>query len=218
MSWAALTSGGKDSILSCQKAIDCGRDVRYLVTARPKNRDSYMFHSANLDIVPVIARVAGMEYVEIPTEGNKEEELADLEQGLAALEIEGVIAGAVASQYQSERVKAITDRLRLKLYTPLWHMDTELLLREVAQRMDARIVVTAAEGLDASFLGARFDDALIDRLKRVSVTRRINIAGEGGEYESITLFAPFYSRPITYTSSQIYSVNDRHELVLGGFT
>jgi ABC transporter with metal-binding/Fe-S-binding domain ATP-binding protein len=217
MSWAALTSGGKDSILSCQKAIDSGKDVRYLVTACPKNRDSYMFHSANLDVVPVIAKVAGREYVEIETEGNKEEELADLEAGLADLDIVGVIAGAVASEYQAERVKAITDKLGLELFTPLWHMDTELLLREVAQRMDARIIVTAAEGLDASFLGARFDDALITRLKRVSATRRINIAGEGGEYESITLFAPFYSRPITYTLAQVRSTHDRHELVLGGF-
>jgi diphthine-ammonia ligase len=217
MSWAALTSGGKDSVLSCQKALDSGKEVRYLVTARPENRDSYMFHSANLDIVPVIARVAGMQYVEISTKGEKEDELADLEAGLAALDIEGVIAGAVASEYQADRVRAITDRLGLELYTPLWHMDTELLLREVSERMDARIIVTAAEGLDAGFLGARFDDALIQRLKRVAATRRINLAGEGGEYESITLFAPFYSRPITFSSSEVRSSADRHELVLGGF-
>jgi diphthine-ammonia ligase len=217
MTWAALTSGGKDSILSCQKAIDSGKTVEFLVTARPKNRDSYMFHSANLDVVPVIAKVAGMKYVEILTEGNKEEELADLESGLAALDVEGVIAGAVASQYQADRVKAITDRLGMELFTPLWHMDTEQLLLEVARRMDARIIVTAAEGLDASFLGARIDETLIQRLKQVAATRRINLAGEGGEYESITLNAPFYSRPITYTSSEIHSKSDRHELVLGGF-
>ena len=217
MSWAALTSGGKDSILSCQKAIDSGKDVRYLVTARPKNRDSYMFHSANLDVVPVIAKVAGMEYVEITTEGNKEEELRDLEAGLSALDIEGVVAGAVASEYQASRVRAITDKLGLSLFTPLWHMDPELLLHEVAERLDARIIVTAAEGLDASFLGARFDDALIHRLKRIAATRRINIAGEGGEYESITLNAPFFSCPVTYTTAEVRSENDRHELVLGGF-
>jgi diphthine-ammonia ligase len=217
MSWAALTSGGKDSILSCQKAIDSGKDVKFLVTARPKNPDSYMFHSANLGAVPVMAKVAGMEYVEIATHGRKEEELADLEAGLAALDIEGVIAGAVASVYQAERVKAITDRLGLSLYTPLWHMDTEELVREVAQRMDARIVVTAAEGLDESFLGARFDEILIARLKKLEKTYRINIAGEGGEYESLTLNAPFFSRPITYTTSEVRSSPGRHELVLGGF-
>jgi diphthine-ammonia ligase len=217
MSWAALTSGGKDSILSCQKAIDSGKDVRYLVTARPKNPDSYMFHSANLDAVPVIAKVSGREYVEIRTHGRKEEELADLEAGLAALDVEGVIAGAVASVYQADRVRAITDRLGLSLYTPLWHMDTGLLVREVAERLDARIVVTAADGLDESFLGARFDEDLILRLTQAAKTRHINIAGEGGEYESLTLNAPFYSRPVTYTSSEVRSAPGRHELVLGGF-
>jgi diphthine-ammonia ligase len=188
-----------------------------MVTARPKNLNSYMFHSANLDAVPVIARVAGMKYVEIETQGNKEEELKDLKDGLAALDIEGVIAGAVGSVYQAERVKTITDRLGLELFTPLWHMDPETLLHEVARRMDAMIVVTAAEGLDAGFLGARFNDDLIRRLKRVAATHRIHLAGEGGEYESLTLNAPFYSRPLTYTTTEVRSAPDRHELILGGF-
>jgi predicted ATP pyrophosphatase (TIGR00289 family) len=158
-----------------------------------------------------------MKYGEIPTHGRKEEELADLEKGLSALNVEGIIAGAVASVYQAERVKAIAKRLKLELFTPLWHMDTELLLREVAQRMDAMIVVTAAEGLDSSFLGNHFDDALINRLKKVAALHRINIAGEGGEYESLTLDAPFFSRPITYTTTECRSSADRHELILGGF-
>ncbi len=217
MSWAALTSGGKDSVLACQKALDSGKEVRYLVTVRPENPDSYMFHSANLDAVPVIARIAGMEYVEIRTKGQKEEELADLEAGLAGLAVEGIIAGAVASEYQAERVRAITDRLGLSLFTPLWHMDPLLLVREVADRMDARIVVTAADGLDESYLGARFDDKLIRRLEQAARTRHIHIAGEGGEYESLTLYAPFYSRPVTYTTAEVRSHAGRHELVLGGF-
>ncbi len=217
MTWASLTSGGKDSILSCQKAIDSGKVVRYMVTARPKNHDSYMFHSANLDAVPVIARVAGMEYVEVETQGDKEEELQDLEEGLAALDIEGVIAGAVGSRYQAERIRGIADRLGLALFIPLWHLDPEILLHEVAQRLDAMIVVTAAEGLDAGFLGARFNDDLIRRLKRVEATHRIHLAGEGGEYESLVLNAPFYSRPVTYSTTEVRSATDRHELILGGF-
>ena len=217
MSWAALTSGGKDSILSIQKAIDSGKDVEYMVTVHPKNRDSYMFHSANLHAVTAIAKVAGMKYIEIPTHGRKEEELADLEAGLVGLDIEGVIAGAVASVYQAERVRAITDRLGILLFTPLWHMDTGTLLGEVAQRMDAMIIVTAAEGLDVHFLGAHINGELIQRLKRVAAKRHINLAGEGGEYETLTLNAPFYSRPITYTTSEIRSSPDRHEMVLAGF-
>ena len=217
MSWAALTSGGKDSILSIQKALDSGKDVEYIVTARPENRDSYMFHSANIDAVAAIAKVAGMKYQEIPTHGRKEEELADLERGLAKLDVEGVIAGAVASVYQAGRVRAITDRLGILLFTPLWHMDTETLLNEVARRLDAMIVVTAAEGLDEHILGAHIDSDLIQRLKQIAAVHRINLAGEGGEYETLALNAPFYSRPVTYTSCEIRSSPDHHELVLGGF-
>ena len=217
MSWAALTSGGKDSILACQKAIDSGKNVRYLVTVRPENRDSYMFHSANLDAVVVIAEVTGMKYVEILTHGRKEEELADLEQGLSRLPVEGIVVGAVASAYQYDRIRAIANLLSLKVFAPLWQMDPEKLLHEVAERMDAMIVVTAADGLDTSFLGARIDDTLIKRLRKVAAKTRINLAGEGGEYESLTLNAPFYSRRITYTKSEVRMKGNRGELILGGF-
>jgi uncharacterized protein (TIGR00290 family) len=176
-----------------------------------------MFPSANLDGVPVIASVAGIHPIELETQGNKEKALTDMEADLAVPDIEGVIAGAVASDYQAERVKAITDRLGLHLYTPLWHEDKELLIRDVASRMDARIVFTAAEGLDARFPGARSDENRIERLKKVAACHRINPAGGGGDYESITLHALVYTSLITFETSEIRSLTDRHELVPGGF-
>ena len=94
MNWAAHTHGRKDSILSCQKAIGSGKKMKYMVSAHPKNRHSYMFRSANLDVVPVIARIAGFQYVDLETQGNNEEGRADLETGLTTLDIEGVIGGA----------------------------------------------------------------------------------------------------------------------------
>jgi diphthine-ammonia ligase len=217
MVYAALSSGGKDSILACQKAIDAGLDVGYLVTVRPADPDSYMFHSANLDAVRVIAEAAGMEYVEIQSGGVKEAELAELEAGLAALPLEGIVAGAVDSVYQRDRLAAIARRLGLELVSPLWHMNPEALLREVAARMDAIIVVTAADGLDESYLGAHFDDALIERLKKVEAARHIHLAGEGGEYESLALDAPFYRHPVTYVSAEVRVTPGRSELVLRGF-
>jgi ABC transporter with metal-binding/Fe-S-binding domain ATP-binding protein len=218
MSWAALTSGGKDSVLACQKAIDSGKEVEFLVTVLPENRESYMFHSANLDAVPVIARHAGMKYVEIRTHGRKEEELADLERGLSCLPVEGIVVGAIASAYQNDRIAAIAGRLSLDVFAPLWNRNPETIVEEVANRLEAVIVVTAAEGLDESFLGARFDASLIQRLKKISEKHRINIAGEGGEYESLTLNAPFYDGPVTYTDSRILRTAGRSELILGGFT
>ncbi len=219
MGFAALTSGGKDSILSVQKAIDQGIQVTHLVTVRPENPDSFMFHSSNLDAVPVIARLSGISYAEIHTKGEKEDELQDLARGLEKLEIDGITVGAVNSTYQNERVNAIADSLEIEVFAPLWQMDPELLLREVAERLDAIIVVTAADGLSEELLGNHIDNDLIERLRLLSARYQIHLAGEGGEYESLTLNAPFYSRPLSDNSTRvIHHGAGRNELVLGGFS
>jgi diphthine-ammonia ligase len=219
MGYAALTSGGKDSILSIQKAIDQGIDVTHLVTVRPANPDSFMFHSSNLDAMPVIARLSGISYMEILTKGEKEEELDDLSSGLSSLGIEGVIVGAVNSVYQRDRVLTIAEQLGIEVFAPLWLLDPETLLHEVAARMDAIIVVTAAEGLGEELLGVHIDEVLIARLKEIAARTHIHLAGEGGEYESLALFAPFYTRPVRFTSKQIIRYGaGRNEIVLGGFS
>lgn len=218
MVYAALSSGGKDSILACQKALDAGLEVDYMVTVRPRNPDSYMFHSANLDAVAAIARAGGMEYVEIRTAGEKEDELVDLEAGVAALECEGLVTGAVESAYQRDRLVRIAEHLDLELVTPLWRMDPLALLREVSARLHAIIVVTAADGLDASFLGVRIDGDLIERLQRVAAVHQIHLAGEGGEYESLALNAPFYRHPVQFDTADVREMPGRSELVLRGFS
>ncbi|MCP1715030.1 ABC transporter with metal-binding/Fe-S-binding domain ATP-binding protein [Methanocalculus alkaliphilus] len=214
--YAALTSGGKDSVLSIQMAMDKGLDVGYIVCVRPENPDSYMFHSSNLDAVRLIASRGQMEYVEIRSHGRKEEELADLKNGLQSLPITGLIAGAIASRYQYERVGEIAKALDLEIFAPLWERDPEWIMEQVAQRLDAIIVVCAADGLGDDLLGAHIDEALIDRLKRISSRNRIHIAGEGGEYETLTLNAPFYSEPIHWKGEERLVSPGRSELILDG--
>ena len=196
MKLAALTSGGKDSILAIQKALDAGHTVTHMITVVPENKESYMFHSANLAAVNVMAERAGMEYVEIPTAGEKEAEITDMQEGIRGLDTEGLIVGAIASTYQRERVEAVCRELGLSVFAPLWGMEPDAVVSEVASRMDARIVVTAADGLGENVLGKRIDDELIRILKAVEKKRRIHIAGEGGEYESLVFDAPFFSSPV----------------------
>ncbi|HJJ53788.1 MAG TPA: diphthine--ammonia ligase [Methanocorpusculum sp.] len=196
MSWAALTSGGKDSILAVQKAKDAGMKVSHLVTVVPENTYSYMFHSANLAAVPVMAKRCNAEYVEIKSAGEKEKEIKDMEKGLARIGVEGIIMGAIESEYQRSRIAKVCDRLALKLFAPLWHMDPLTLMYEVSSRLDSFIVVCAADGLGENVLGKKIDENLIDVLLSVQRSRRIHLAGEGGEYESLVLDAPCFSAPV----------------------
>lgn len=199
MSWAALTSGGKDSILAMQKALDSGIEISHMVTVVPKNKESYMFHSANLNAVPVMAERAGVEYVEIESDGVKEKEIDDMKEGLKSLDIDGVTVGAIESEYQRSRVDAVCKSLGIQMFAPLWKMNPLNVLKEVASRMDARIVVCAADGLGENVLGKKIDDALISELLKVNAKRRIHIAGEGGEYESLVINAPCFSSPLNFS-------------------
>lgn len=214
--YAALTSGGKDSVLSIQLALDAELDVEYIVCVRPENQDSYMFHSSNLDAVRLIAERAQMEYIEITTHGKKEEELIDLEKGLSLLPIEGIVAGAIQSKYQYDRVRTIAGRLGLSVFTPLWQKDPEWIMDKVVRRLDAIIVVCAADGLGEEMLGTHIDAGLVERLKQISGKNRIHIAGEGGEYETLAINAPFYSTPIRWRGEDRRIYAGRSELILNG--
>lgn len=193
MSYVALFSGGKDSNLALWKGIQTGLDIGWLITVKPERDDSYMFHKPNLDLLPKIAGSIGTELIEVKTEGVKEEELKDLESALRSIPVEGVITGAVASNYQRERIEKMADTLEIEVFSPLWNMDQYDLVEELLEEgFQTMIVSVAAMGLDDSWLGRKIDVECISDLKALHEKYRINIAGEGGEYESLVLDGPMY--------------------------
>ncbi|MCL7412318.1 MAG: TIGR00289 family protein [ANME-2 cluster archaeon] len=196
MKLAALTSGGKDSIYAIYLAQLDGHEVTHLVTIKPSRDDSYMFHSINIHIVDMISRACGIPLVLETSSGEKEEELADLERALSALDVDGVVVGAIESVYQGSRVHRICDDMGLEVVEPLWHRDPAQLLRDMVSVMDIRIVQVAAMGLNEKWLGRVIDIAAIDELLELSRSYRIHVCGEGGEYETLVLDAPFFTSRI----------------------
>jgi len=202
MKLAALISGGKDSSFAIYRALQDGHEVTDLVTIIPANEDSYMFHSANIHLTGLISEVTGIPLTSMTSSGEKEKELEDLKKALSSVNVDGVIAGAIESQYQTSRVRRICEELGLLLYAPLWHKEPESLLREMIILMDIRMVKVAALGMDESWLGRRFDEKLIGDLMELNRKYRVHLAGEGGEYETLVLDAPFYKKRINLLETE----------------
>jgi len=196
MKLAALISGGKDSSFAIYKALQEGHVVTDLVTIIPANEDSYMFHSANIHLTSLISESCGIPLTSQVSSGEKEKELDDLKKALVPLKVEGVAVGAIESEYQASRVRNICNELGLVMYAPLWHKDPESLLFAMIECMDIIMVKVAAGGMDESWLGRRFDKKMIAGLKELNRKYRVHLAGEGGEYETLVLNAPFYSKKI----------------------
>jgi diphthine-ammonia ligase len=202
MKVAALFSGGKDSVFAVYITQQYGWDVTHLVSILSEKPDSYMFHSINIHLTELLAQAVNIPLVSRPTSGEKEKELIDLKNLLQELDIDGVISGAIASEYQRTRIEKICDDLGIKSFTPLWHKDQELLLRDQLHAGFHIIIVGAfAAGFDETWLGRTIDKKTIDDLVSLHEKYKINIAGEGGEYESLVLSGTLFSRKLIIDES-----------------
>src|ERR1700758_567645 len=113
---AVLFSGGKDSTFATWIVLHQAWDIAALVTVRPSSEDSLMFHNPGIEWTSLQAKAMGLNHVIV--DQNSTNTLADLEHALAELKsetaINGVVTGAVASDYQKTRFDRLCDSLELK--------------------------------------------------------------------------------------------------------
>ncbi len=202
-----LWSGGKDSAFAAWTMIQQNYEVACLISIDSANKDSYMFHTPNMDLTAMHSEATGIPVLRHKTDGNKEEELDDLRAALreakAKYGIDGIVTGAIFSDYQRERVDDACDDLELKIFSPLWHMEQKsVMTRLLKDGFEVMIVRVAAHGLDAGWLGRKIDSSAVEDLVRLNSRYGINIAGEGGEFETLVLDAPFFKQRIVIDNSE----------------
>lgn len=198
MRLAALYSGGKDSTFALYLAQQMGHDVQYLVSIVPKAGGSWIFHVPNIGIVPLMAESLGIKLVTAETSGSEEDDMRALKEALSSLNIEGIVTGAVWSDYQWDRMNSVCGDLGLKVITPLWRKDQDIILSEMLDAgVKAVLIGCYAEGLDESWLGREINTEAVEELRGLRDRYGISVIGEGGEYESMTLDSPMHSRPLS---------------------
>jgi len=195
MRLAAFISGGKDSILAMHKAAE-DNEISCLISVVSENIDSFMFHTVNIHLTDAIAVAMGKPLYKVFVSGEEEKEVEELKKQLSILKVDGIVIGGIRSKYQRKRFKKIADDLSIELITPLWHIDERKILEEVKEKFEAVIVKVSAYGMDESFLGKKINDEIIGKLVELNEKYGINLAGEGGEFETLVVDAPLYRRKI----------------------
>ncbi|MCD6431368.1 TIGR00289 family protein [Candidatus Bathyarchaeota archaeon] len=194
---AVLATGGKDSILALHRVLNQGYKVECLVSMIPLREDSWMFHYPNIRLVDLVAEAVGLPLVKAETSGVKEEEVEDLERLIGKLDVEGVVSGAIASNYQKTRIDNICKELNIKSITPLWHEKPLNILKEILNlRFEVIITGVYAYGFDKEWLGRRINEKAVEELVKLSKKYKISLVGEGGEYETLVLDAPLFKKRI----------------------
>jgi diphthine-ammonia ligase len=206
----ALVSGGKDSVFAAYLAETQGWPVEEIVTMVPEDPESFLFHTPNLPMVPLQAEAweRPLRIVEIRGRG----ESAETEALYRALGTSSglVVAGAIASSFQWSRLQRVCFDLGRRLFTPLWGKDgSRVVAAEIDAGLDIRLVHLAAEALPMEWLGRRLDGPVLHELERLHAGRTpVHVAGEGGEFETLVVDAPFFGRRIVLDATSTTIARD----------
>jgi len=194
---AVLATGGKDSALALFKVLSVGHEVKYLVSMIPLREDSWMFHYPNIRLMDSFAAAVEIPLVKAETSGVKEKEVEDLKHLIEKLDVDAIVSGAIASNYQKTRVEKICEQLGLRCITPLWHKKPLDVLKEILDlKFDVIITGVYAYGFNKEWLGRKIDEASIKALIELNRQYGVSLVGEGGEYETLVLDAPFFKKKI----------------------
>jgi len=188
---AVLSSGGKDSSAAYWWAICKGWDVAYLVTVTITGGDSHMFQVPGVAAVQYQAQLSGITWINVESEGIQEEEIDDLQSALEMLDIDGIVSGALRSDYQKSRLERMCQKLDIISWTPLWHQSSLEHMRNLVDNgFGIMLTGVSTEGMGEEWLGHTLSKESLTKLEQLSQKYRFNVDGEGGEYETLVLSGP----------------------------
>ena len=205
---AVLSSGGKDSSAAWWWAMCRGWEIAAVVTVDIQDGDSHMFQVPSTKWVERQALLANVPWVNVPASGSVEDEIEALEQALSKLEIDGIVSGALRSDFQKQRLECMSQRLNIHSFSPLWHQTPiEHLKGMVEAGFQIMLTSVSCEGLDHTWLGHVLTESSLFELHALSKQHRFNVDGEGGEYETYVLGGPIWSRALRVEGSEEHTAS-----------
>ncbi|UCE14268.1 MAG: diphthine--ammonia ligase [Candidatus Heimdallarchaeota archaeon] len=212
MKVSCLVSGGKDSVLALWFALH-QFDVISILTVKSTCPDSLLFHIPNCEHVSLVAEMLGLLHQTIWIDKcNINDEVRSLKEALLESGAEAIITGGIRSEFQRIKFNRAALRANLKCYNPLWRLTPQILLTQLLEsKFDIIITSVSGMGLRKEFLGKTITPELIETIQQTVPESELTIIGEGGEFESFVLDAPFFPARIKIIESKIHWNEFREE-------
>ncbi len=201
---AALYSGGKDSNAALYLATLKGMRVACLITIRARREDSMMFHVPAIEMTRLQSEALGIPQIFFESRGDEIEDLRmALRMAVDEYDVEGVVTGALLSDYQRMRINMVCEDLGLKTFCPLWRKRQDEYMIELIE-MGFKFIITSIStyGLPPSLLGKVLTMEDVIEINRRARIYGFNPAFEGGEAETLVLDMPLFRRRIEIRRSR----------------
>lgn len=198
-------SGGKDSYLALHR-VSTQFDVVAMVTMFDEDGTRSRSHGLRPDVVEAQAQRLGLTLCAGRASWTDYEAgYRDALSRARALDITHVIFGDIMFDSNRAFPERVCAAEGLTCVEPIFGESTIDLYQEfISTGADARMVTVRDGLLDASWLGRRLTRDLLPEL----AARGIDPCGELGEYHTVVVDAPLYSRPITLDMGKRVLVSD----------
>ena len=119
-----------------------------------------------------------------------------------------MITGGIRSDFQRFKFNYAAISAKMKCFNPLWRLSPRTLLSELLENNFHVIFSSVAGmGLGKELLGKKITNKVLESLQKTVPESELTMIGEGGEFESLVLDAPFFPYRIKIIKSKILFVN-----------
>lgn len=211
MTYALMSSAGKDCTLALDRALRNGLDIRFIINTYDRESGRVAFHGTRRELIEAYAEQLGLEPLLFPSGGEPfEETFVKLLGEVTSRGITGLVFGNIhladVRAWYEDRVTAAG----LEHVEPIWGEEPIHLIRESVERGFRSIIISVdlAQGA-AELLGKEIDQELIDQITDMP---ELDACGERGEYHSFVFDGPLFSQPVEFDTGSVFESHN-HKLL-----
>jgi len=194
---ACSWSGGKDSCYAFIKTISHGAVPRALLNMMNENGKISRSHGLPESLLLQHAEALGLPLTAIPTSWNDYQAnfIAALKNLKAEHSIDSMVFGDIDLQEHRDWEEMVCAKAGLNAILPIWKQDRKTLVLEMLDQPIEAMIVSCNDTMGPGFLGRVIDRPLIAELEAIGV----DPCGENGEYHTLVLNCPLFSRRVEIT-------------------
>ena len=194
-------SGGKDSCLSCYKAILGGHEVAYLLTMFATTGRYTRSHRLSNELLLAQAEAMGISVYHRRASWNTYER--EFKRALAFFKGHGVRGGVFGDLHVNEHrewVERVCAQPGVIPLLPLWGIAGKDLLGQFIEAGFEAVVIAVKNGLLGTYwLGRRIDRQFINEMEKEAS----DICGENGEYHTLVVDGPIFRKKIAIRDTRL---------------
>ena len=188
-------SGGKDSCFALMKAIQSGYTPKVLLNVLNEEGKISRSHGIPSSILQAQADAAGLPIHLISSSWEEYEKkftaaLSELKQ---TYQLTDAVFGDIDLQPHRDWEEKVCANAGLHAILPLWQQNRKELVMQMLNAGIETMIVSCNEVMGESYIGRMITPSLVDELEAMGV----DACGENGEFHTLVLNCPLFSKSIT---------------------